>query len=142
MTSALKKTITQCLRFRRKVVDTSLVDSLRVSLSVAAHVHTCFLVSNLHGSQNDWSQVFSLKSVGTHFCCCDAQPYSILVPTTKIHSSFTMCSFLLLYTHHVCVLHLYITLHNCTCSWIWLHVPIRFPKDSLRSQVVSQNHSW
>ncbi len=126
----------------RKVVDTSSVHSLRVSLSVAAHVHTYFLVSNLHGSQNDWSQVVSLKSVGTHFCCCDAQPYSILVSTTKIHSSFTMCSFLSLYTHHVCVLHLYITLHNCTCSWIWLHVPIRFPKESLSSQVVPQNHSW
>jgi hypothetical protein len=44
MTSALKKTITQCLRFGRKVVDTSSVHSLRVSFSVAEHVHTYFLV--------------------------------------------------------------------------------------------------
>ncbi len=118
MTSALKKTITRRLRFGRKVVDTSSVHSLRVSSSVAEHVHTYFLVSNLHGSQNDQSQVFSLKSVGTHLCCCDAQPYSILVSATKIHSTFTMCSFLSLYTHYVCVLHLNITLQapNCKCS--------------------------
>jgi hypothetical protein len=48
----------------------------------------------------------SLKSVRTHLCCRDAQPYSILVSATKIHSSFTMCSFsILIYTLCVCVLH-------------------------------------